>query len=110
IGSNIFTLPDNYSIVSVFINIALNKKVKYTRSGNTITILETLETGDVVNIRGLVATGSFTPVTPPSLDDVTSQGSFTSVPIQSPNAVNANELASLGQVQGLIGAIVIPNP
>lgn len=107
VDTNTFTLPDNYIVVSVFINIALNKKVRYTRSGNDITILETLLVGDTVNIRGLVATGSFTPVTPPSLDDVTTQGSFTSVPIQSPNAVNNEDLINLGQVEDLINNISI---
>ena len=108
VGSQTFTLPDNYLVVSVFKDIGLYKKLTYTRSLNTITVIEPLLTGDTVNIRGLVATGSFIPVTPPSLDDVTSQGSFTSVPIQSPNAVNADELASLGQVEGLIASIPEP--
>jgi len=108
VGSQTFTLPDNYLVVSVFKDIGLYKKLTYTRSLNTITVIEPLLTGDTVNIRGLVATGSFTPVTPPSLEDVTSQGSSTSVPIQSPNAVNPNELTSLGQVEGLIAGIPEP--
>ena len=62
-GSNTFTLPDNYLITDVYTNIALNKKATYIRSAlNQITILDTLEAGDVINVRGLVATGSFAPM------------------------------------------------
>lgn len=63
-GSNSFTLPENYFLVSVFVNIALNKKVRYTRNATSITILDTLEVGDIVNIRGFVASGNFSPIVP----------------------------------------------
>lgn len=106
-GSNTFTIPDNYSIVSVYKDIALNKKARYTRTANTITILDTLEAGDTINVRGLVFIGEFTPITPPNLNDVTAQGSSTDVTIQSPNAVNDQDLVPLKQVQDLIEAIPV---
>jgi hypothetical protein len=58
--SNVFTLPENYIIVDVFINIALQKKARYVRTSTGITILETLEVGDIVNVRGFVTSGNFT--------------------------------------------------
>lgn len=65
VDTNTFYLPENYILVSVFINIALNRKVRYVREGNTVRILEDLEQGDVVNFRGFVALGEFS-ISPPS--------------------------------------------
>lgn len=50
----------------------------------------------------------FAPTTSLNLSYVTEQGSSTSVTIQSPDAVNANDLVNLGQVEELISEIPTP--
>ena len=59
VDTNTFVLPNNYVIVSVHINGSLYKKAEYNKSGNNLLIIDFLEVGDIVEVRGVVAIGSF---------------------------------------------------
>lgn len=59
VDTNTFVLPNNYVIVSVHINGSLYKKAEYNKSGNNLLIIDSLEVGDIVEVRGVVAIGSF---------------------------------------------------
>lgn len=59
VDTNTFVLPDNYVIVSVHANGSLYKKLEYSKSGNNLLIIDSLEVGDIVEVRGVVAIGSF---------------------------------------------------
>lgn len=57
-GSNTFELPLNYILISVFLDVDLRIKAKYIRTPTGIIILDTLVDGNIISIRGFIASGS----------------------------------------------------
>jgi hypothetical protein len=93
-GSNIFTLPENYILVSVFLNIALQKYARYVRTSTGIIVLDTLAVNDVINVRGFVTSGNFSPNTVSSVNtqvgDVVLNAANVGAPSGSGNSTNTN--------------------
>ena len=57
-GSNTFELPLNYILISVFLDVDLRIKAEYIRTPTGIIILDTLVEGNIISIRGFIASGS----------------------------------------------------
>lgn len=57
-GSNTFELPLNYILISVFLDVDLRIKAEYIRTPTGIIILDTLVDGNIISIRGFIASGS----------------------------------------------------
>jgi len=51
VGQQTFTIPENYTLGSVFLNRTFLVQSEYTFSGGILTILETLETGTIISTR-----------------------------------------------------------
>lgn len=52
-SSQSFSIPTNVVVVSVHLNIALLTTSQYSRLGTVLTIIPTLEVGDIINVRGI---------------------------------------------------------
>jgi len=52
-GVNNFSIPTNVVVVSVHLNISLLTTSQYTRLGSVLTIIPTMVTDDVINVRGI---------------------------------------------------------
>lgn len=105
IDSPIFSLPTGVKALDVRFN-GTGSDINWNQLGNNVKYNGTIGIGDYLIVIGLY---SNVPIgTIPSLEMVTSQGSRTLVTIQSPDAVNSDDLVNLGQVEEMISEIPTP--
>lgn len=104
-GSNTFPLP-NFVVVSDVRKNGDSSDINWTQSNGNLVYQGDLVMGDELLVFG---TYSNVPVgTIPDLNMVTGAGSITNQRIQSPDAINPQDLVTLKQVQDMISAIEIP--
>ena len=53
LGVNNFSIPSNILIVSIHLNTSLLSTSQYSRVGTVLTIIPSMLTGDVINVRGI---------------------------------------------------------